>query len=140
MPPGTRIAVRPSDRGAWPEPWPYWSLSLLAADPEVHPIKGSDEEAVETLDGLLRKSVRMRRRADVPVGAFLSGGTDSSTIVSLASGDASHPVKTFSIGMHDQNLDEAPAARAVADHPGCEHSELCVEESDGLDIVPRKAL
>lgn len=136
LPPGTRIAIKPGDAGAWPEPRPWWSLSELVGDAKQQPFGGSDEEAVERLDELLRLSVRVRSRADVPVGAFLSGGIDSSTIVSLMAGDVSGRVRTFTLGTRDPSFDEAPAARAIADHLGCEHSELYLEEADVLSIVP----
>ena len=137
LPPGTRLAIKPGDNGVWPEPRPYWSLSDLVGDADRHPFDGSDEEAVEILDDLLRQAVRLRRRADVPIGALLSGGVDSSTIVSLMSSDTASAVKTFSIGTRDRALDEAPAARAVANHLGCEHTELYIEEADALSIVPQ---
>jgi asparagine synthase (glutamine-hydrolysing) len=137
LPPGTRLAITPGDHGNWPEPLPYWSLADLVGDADRHPFEGSDEEAVELLDDLLSQAVRLRRRADVPVGALLSGGIDSSTIVSLMASDTASAVKTFSIGTRDRTLDEAPAARAVANHLGCEHTELYIEEADALSIVPR---
>lgn len=137
LPPGTRIAVRPADAGIWPEPRAYWSLGALVREAGQEPFGGSGEEAASRLSDLLEASVGLRRRADVPVGALLSGGVDSSTLAALLSLAASGPVKTFSIGMREATLDEAPAARAVARHLGCEHTELYLEDTHALRIVQR---
>ncbi len=92
---------------------------------------------VEELDGLLRTSVKLRLRSDVPLGAFLSGGLDSSLVVSLMAAIAGRAVKTFTIGFEERRYDEAPAARRIAGHFGTEHHDLLAREQDALDIIPR---
>jgi asparagine synthase (glutamine-hydrolysing) len=91
---------------------------------------------VEELDWLLRDSVRMRMRSDVPLGAFLSGGIDSSTVVSLMQAQSRSPVRTFSIGNHDRELDEAKEASMVARHLGTEHHEFYVTSEEAMAVIP----
>lgn len=132
LPPGSVIELE------WPSlaargPRRYWSLPLPGEEVD----KIAPQEAVERLDRLLADSVRMRMIADVPIGAFLSGGIDSSTIVAIMQAHANARVKTFSIGFHEQGYDEAPFARAVADHLGSDHSEVYVSAAEAMADVPR---
>jgi asparagine synthase (glutamine-hydrolysing) len=113
----------------------YWSPPECGRDP----FAGSAEEAVDELDRLLRAALSGQMLADVPLGAFLSGGIDSSAVVALMQATSPRPVQTFSIGFEDPDYDEAPHARAIAGHLGTEHHELVVTNSDMLAVVPRLA-
>lgn len=113
----------------------YWAPGELGREP----FTGSAEEAVDALDRLLRETLSGQMLADVPLGAFLSGGIDSSTIVALMQAMSARAVQTFSIGFEDPDYDEAPHARAIARHLGTEHHELVVSNRDMLDVVPRLA-
>jgi asparagine synthase (glutamine-hydrolysing) len=115
----------------------YWSAEEAAARGQAEPLELSDAEAVEQLDALLRDAVQRRMLADVPLGAFLSGGIDSSTVVALMQAQSAHPVRTFSIGYHEDAHSEARFAKAVAQHLGTEHHELYVEPGHALGVVSR---
>jgi asparagine synthase (glutamine-hydrolysing) len=97
---------------------------------------GSDEEAVDQLDALLQEAVRLRLEADVPLGALLSGGIDSSTVVALMQEALPRPARTFTIGFDRPEHDEAEHARAIARHLGTDHTELRVSGADALKVVP----
>ena len=117
----------------------YWSAAEVASKGMAAPFTCSDEEAVDELERLLDDAVGLRMVADVPLGAFLSGGIDSSTVVSRMQAMSSRPVKTFSIGFAEAKYDESRAAEAVARHLGTDHTALTVTPADMLELVPTMA-
>jgi len=134
--PGCMVCLDPTQRHALPEPQAYWSLAQAMAQGLANPLSGPPQEAVDRLEELLGDAVEMRMISDVPLGALLSGGIDSSTVVALMGQRSSLPVRTFSIGFSHAGHDEAPFARQVAKHLGTEHTELYVSPEEALDVVP----
>lgn len=124
------------DRAKEPTFRRYWSLPEVAQAAAAEPLRDS-VEAVDMLETALRTAVRSQCIADVPVGAFLSGGVDSSTIAALLQQETGRRVQTFTIGFAESGFDEAPFARAVADHLGTEHHELQVSASDAHNLIPQ---
>jgi len=118
-------------------PVAYWSAREVAERGVSNPFTGTDGEAIEQLDTLLREAVALRMIADVPIGAFLSGGLDSSTVVALMQAQSDRPIKTFTIGSTDPGFDESRHGRAVARHLGTDHTELIVTPEDALAVIPR---
>lgn len=118
----------------------YWSLPQISNERRAQRISGADLKAeTDHLEDLLKAAVSCRMIADVPLGAFLSGGVDSSLVVALMQSQSSAQVKTFSIGFNSPGYNEAEHAKAVAQHLGCEHTELYVGDNEALDVVPRLA-
>ncbi len=115
----------------------YWSAHEAVERGLRNPFDGGDAEAVSELDSLLRASVRDRMIADVPLGAFLSGGIDSSTIVALMQAQSARPVKTFTIGFQEAGYNEAEYAKEVAAHLKTDHTELYVSPRDAMDVIPQ---
>lgn len=115
----------------------YWALRTAVDLARAERVSGELEEVIDELDVLLRDAVALRMIADVPLGAMLSGGIDSSLIVALMQGQSSSAVRTFSIGFSEATHDEAPHARAVAAHLGTSHTELYVSPHDAMSVIPR---
>jgi asparagine synthase (glutamine-hydrolysing) len=139
LPPGCLLTVAANDiaTGDLPAPKSYWSLWSVAQAGIAKPFQGNTDDAKEHFKQLLSDSVAMQLVADVPVGAFLSGGIDSSIVVALMQARSRRPIKTFSIGFAETADDEAPFAKAVAAHLGTQHSELYVDADRLLDVIPR---
>jgi asparagine synthase (glutamine-hydrolysing) len=132
--PGTALAIPAAGHGAGePSEHVYWDACAIAAGPAT-PLNGDDP--TDALEHLLADAVRRRMVADVPLGAFLSGGIDSSTVVALMQKQSARPVKTFSIGFNEPRYNEAPYAKAIAQHLGTDHTELYVAPDAALELIP----
>ncbi|MFL5404170.1 MAG: asparagine synthase (glutamine-hydrolyzing) [Gemmatimonadales bacterium] len=132
--PGTYLSVR---RDGSHQPTVYWSAREAVERGVAEPFQGSDGEAASELERLLSRAVGRQMVADVPLGAFLSGGIDSSTVVALMQAQSTRPVKTFTIGFCEAGHNEAEHAKAVAQHLGTDHTELYVTAAEARDIIPR---
>ena len=115
----------------------YWSVREAATFGLAEPVDDDPTRNIDTLDALIRSVVRDQMVADVPIGAFLSGGIDSSLVVGAMQAESARPVRTFSIGFRESGFDEAPYAAAVAKHLGTEHTTMYVTAQDALDVIPR---
>jgi asparagine synthase (glutamine-hydrolysing) len=132
-----KLAATPMDAaGLAQRAQSYWSARAMAESGTAQRVALSDDEAMSQLDALLRDAIALRMEADVPLGAFLSGGVDSSTVVALMQTQSPRPVQTFSIGFDEREYNEAQHAKAVAQHLGTDHHELYLTPKDALDIVP----
>ncbi|MFT5527953.1 MAG: asparagine synthase (glutamine-hydrolyzing) [Pirellulaceae bacterium] len=139
LPPGTFLEFKKQvgrSLDSWPLPKKYWAARDVVQGSLQTQSGLADDVAVEKLDELLQQSVRQQMLADVPVGAFLSGGVDSSTIVGIMQKLSVRPVKTFSIGFEHSEYNEAEYAKEVARHLGTDHHEFYVTARDALDVIP----
>ncbi|MEA3198297.1 MAG: hypothetical protein QOF32_2349, partial [Gammaproteobacteria bacterium] len=136
--PGTYVQIAAAGPcGTLFEPRPYWSLRHAVERGATDPYRGSDMDAVGELEAHLTRAISLQRIADVPLGAFLSGGVDSSMIVALMQAASSSAVKTYTVGYHESAYSEAGYAQAVAKHLGTDHTELFVTAREALEVVPR---
>jgi len=133
LPPGSVLTLR---RGAAPSITAYWDAWSVAREGFDTPFDLPESVVVDQLEAVLKNAVKSQMVADVPIGAFLSGGIDSSTVVALMQAQSEHPVRTFTIGFREGDYDEAGHARAVAHHLGTEHTELFVSPDDARDLIP----
>jgi len=136
LPPAHLLTV--TDPGApLPAPRSYWSLEQIARDGLDNPFTGSEADAVDALESALGNAVRSRLRSDVPLGALLSGGVDSSTVVALMQEASTRPIKTFTIGFAEAAFDEARHAAQIAAYVGTDHSEMRLTGEDAHTLIPR---
>ena len=135
LPSGTYLILLMGKRES--EPLRYWSVREVAERGQAQPFAGSEAEAVLALEAHVLESIGLQMVADVPLGAFLSGGVDSSTVVALMQAQSSRPVRTFTIGFHEEGYDEAHHAKSVARHLGTEHTELYVMPKEAMSVIPR---
>ncbi len=134
LPPATFLTLGPDHFDSQPQA--YWSLREVAEQGVENQFGGTEQDAIESLDELLRDAVKLRMHADVPLGSFLSGGIDSSTVVALMQAQSSAPVRSFAIGLHESDYNEASDAARVAKHLGTDHTELYATPSEALEVVP----
>lgn len=134
LPPGMLLTLGGGYQG---EPRPYWTVAAARQAGVDDPLPLNAEVCLDRLETLLREAIAGQMVADVPLGAFLSGGIDSSLVVALMQSVSAQPVRTFSIGFTEQGYDEAGHARAVAAHLGTQHSELYVSPQEAMAVIPR---
>jgi asparagine synthase (glutamine-hydrolysing) len=139
LPPASWVTIHPDRPHDMPDPQRYWDPVAVALAGQEDPLRLSDEDAIGELETLLADAVRLRAIADVPLGAFLSGGIDSSTVVALLQAQSRRRVSTFTIGFDASGYDESAQARAVARHLGTDHTQLRVTPEDARAVIPRLA-
>ncbi len=134
--PGTLLTFDLRTPNQLNDPEPYWSMREVAESGVTAPFRGSGDNAALELEHLLADAIRGQMIADVPLGAFLSGGVDSSTVVALMQAQSSLPVRTFTIGFHEEDYNEAQEAKAVARHLGTDHTELYLTPGETMAAIP----
>ncbi|WP_417435983.1 asparagine synthase (glutamine-hydrolyzing) [Idiomarina abyssalis] len=137
LPAGHFVQIRKNAHRSEVNPRPYWHLKSAIESSIANPFLGNDAEAVDLLEERISQAVAGQMLADVPLGAFLSGGVDSSTIVALMQRQSTRPVRTFAIGFDEPGYNEAGYAKEVAKHLNTEHTELYVNADDALSLVPK---
>jgi asparagine synthase (glutamine-hydrolysing) len=135
LPPASLLTV--SLKSRQPVIKTYWSGAETARNSAVNKFSGTKAQAVDALEDLLKDAIKQQMVADVPLGAFLSGGIDSSTVVALMQAQSTRPIKTFTIGFHEEAYNEAIHAAAVAGHLGTEHTELYVTPQQAMAVIPK---
>lgn len=135
--PGSAVSWTARDAGGPGNAEVFWSADEVARYGLANPFDADESELADKLDSLLRRVIGDEMVADVPLGAFLSGGIDSSVIVGVMQAIQSRPVRTFTIGFHEEAYDEARHARAVAKHLGTDHTEMYVTPDDARNVIPR---
>ena len=134
--PGTILTIRAPFTADSAQIRPYWSMTDAAVRGQHSLFRGTRQEAADELERLLRAAIRGQMIADVPLGAFLSAGIDSTTIVSLMQEESPLPVRTFTIGMNETQFNEAIYAKEIAQHLGTDHTELYISEDDAKAVIP----
>ena len=134
LPPAHYVAIRDGGRSVG-EPQCYWDLGQIA-EAGTREAAGEPEALINELDALLHDAVGRRMAADVPLGAFLSGGIDSTTVAALMQAQREPPIQTFSIGFHEEGYNEARHAKAIAQHLGTQHTELYVTPTEAMAVIP----
>ena len=134
--PPAKFVIIENDGQNVSDPFSYWDLTQIA-EGGVNAYHYSFEEACDELENLLRNAIKIRMSADVPLGAFLSGGIDSTTVVAMMQAQSSRPIKTFSIGFRYDTHNEAHYAKTLAKYLGTDHNELYVSQQDALSVIPK---
>ena len=139
LPPGNLITFNADNRNQHSKPKPYWSLFKTINDCRNNEIINDENEALQLLKLNISTSISRQKISDVPIGAFLSGGIDSSTVVALMQEQSNSKVQTFSIGFTEKDYNEAQYAKKVAEHIGTDHVELYVNSQQSMEIIPKLA-
>jgi asparagine synthase (glutamine-hydrolysing) len=134
--PGTWISFSIKNINELPKPTTYWSLTDVVLRGQSNTYRGTETDSIDELELLLKGSISGQCRADVPLGAFLSGGIDSSTVVALMQAQSPRAIKTFTIGFDESGYNEANYAKAIARHLGTDHTELYVTSEQAQKVIP----
>jgi asparagine synthase (glutamine-hydrolysing) len=137
--PGTFITLRLGDLGdaSAVAVQHYWSAAEAIDAAKAAPLRLTETEAVDEFEAVAGRAIKLRMESDVPLGAFLSGGFDSSAVVAMMQRQSKEPVKTFSIGFTERGYNEAPFAKSVAQYLGTDHTELYVTPEQAMDVIPK---